>query len=98
MSGHRSPGEGKSGCLTFPNEFKTVSKSLLRRWFSRAPLAVPETIEAKAERGDADVQFGLGLKYANGEGTTQDYVQAARWYLKSAEQDHALAQFNLGIM
>ena len=33
-----------------------------------------------------------------GEGTTQDYAQAARWYLKAADQSHSLAQFNLAIM
>ena len=40
----------------------------------------------------------MGLKYANGIGTAQDYAQAGRWYLKAADQNHALAQFNLGMM
>jgi TPR repeat protein len=69
-----------------------------RRWFSPPPSPVRETVESQAERGDANAQFSLGLKFANGEESTLDYPQAARWYLKAAEQSHALAQFNLGIM
>lgn len=51
-----------------------------------------------AERGVAEAQFKLGLKYANGKGAAQDYAQAGRWYLKAADQNHALAQFNLAMM
>ena len=57
-----------------------------------------ESIEAQAERGDADAQFSLGLKFANGTGPALDYAQAAHWYRKAAEQSHALAQFNLAVM
>ena len=57
-----------------------------------------ESIEAQAERGSADAQFTLGLKFATGKVPARDYTQAARWYLKAAEQGHALAQFNLGVM
>lgn len=56
------------------------------------------TIKAKADSGDADAQFGLGFKYANCDGEAQDYVQAAQWYLKAADQSHSLAQFNLAVM
>jgi hypothetical protein len=54
--------------------------------------------KAKAEGGDAEAQFGLGLKFAHGEGKAQDYQQAAQWYRKAADQHHPLAQYNLGIM
>ena len=36
--------------------------------------------------------------YANAEGVPQNYVQAARWYRKAAEQGLAAAQYNLGVM
>jgi len=36
--------------------------------------------------------------YNNGQGVTQDYVQAAKWYRKAAEQGLADAQHNLGHM
>lgn len=31
-------------------------------------------------------------------GDKTDYAEAVQWYLKAAEQNHALAQFHLGIM
>jgi TPR repeat protein len=34
----------------------------------------------------------------DGHGTPQDYKQAVVWYTKAAEQGHASAQYNLGIL
>jgi len=51
---------------------------------------------ARAEQGDADAQNNLGVRYATGEGVTQDKVEAAKWYRKAAEQGNAYAQCNLG--
>ena len=36
--------------------------------------------------------------YANGQGVKQDYFKAVEWYQKAADQGHAAAQYNLGIM
>jgi TPR repeat protein len=36
--------------------------------------------------------------YATGEGVTQDYNEALKWYTKAAEQGYAAAQHNLGKM
>ena len=44
------------------------------------------------------VQHGLGIQYLEGKGVPQDYAEAAKWFLKAAEQDFPLAQFNLGLM
>jgi hypothetical protein len=52
----------------------------------------------QAESGDAEAQFGLGLKYSAEGEATQDLARAAGWYRRAAEQGHALAQFNLGVM
>jgi tetratricopeptide (TPR) repeat protein len=49
-----------------------------------------------AEQGDAEAQNNLGLAYYNGQGVTQDYVEAVKWWRKAAEQDLAEAQNNLG--
>jgi hypothetical protein len=75
-----------------------MAKPWFRKLFDRPQKRPLETVQAKADDGDADAQFSLGMKYANSEGATQDYVQAAEWYLKAAAQSHALAQFNLGVM
>jgi len=77
---------------------KTAGESFLGRLFNRAPSVVLETVQARADRGDADAQFSLGVEFAEGEGKSLDYLEAARWFLKAAEQGHARAQFNLGIM
>jgi hypothetical protein len=36
--------------------------------------------------------------YANGRGVVQDDVEAVKWYHKAADQGHARAQNNLGVM
>jgi hypothetical protein len=45
----------------------------------------------------AEVQFYLGLMYAQGQGMPQDYEQALTWFNKAAEQIPG-AQYNLGLM
>ncbi|TNJ03450.1 hypothetical protein CF115_18755 [Aeromonas veronii] len=55
------------------------------------------TLIEKAEQGDAQARFQLGLKYSNGEEVQQNYEEAAKWYRKAAEQENAAAQNNLGI-
>ena len=69
-----------------------------RKLFYRPQRLQLENAQTKADNGDADAQFGIGLKFASGEGTALDYAQAASWYLKAANQNHALAQLNLGTM
>jgi hypothetical protein len=76
----------------------SMDKSFFRKFFSRPPKPDPEAAPPSADYGDAEVQFSMGLKFANGEGATRDYSQAAEWYQKAADQSHSLAQFNLGTM
>ena len=52
----------------------------------------------EAEQGYADAQFSLGIMYGQGQGVTQDYKEAVKWYTKAAEQGYAEAQNNLGLM
>jgi hypothetical protein len=53
---------------------------------------------ARAERGNADAQFALGLMYVSGNVVPNDDAQAAGWFRKAAEQGHAPAQWALGIL
>src|SRR2546430_15513488 len=69
-----------------------------RRFFHRARTLDLRATRDKANQGDAEAQFTLGLKYGTAEGGSQDLGQAAQWYRKAAEQNHSLAQFNLGLM
>ncbi len=75
-----------------------MDKSWFSKWFARAPKPDPNAAFTQAAQGDAEAQFGLGLKFALGSGVALDYGQAADWYRKAAEQNHCLAQFNLGMM
>jgi TPR repeat protein len=75
-----------------------MDKSWFRKMFSHPQASNPEMALPQTDDGDAEVQFGRGLKFASGTGAAQDYAQAAEWYRKAAEQNHSLAQFNLGMM
>ena len=52
----------------------------------------------KAEKGDAEAQYNLGLMYYDGDDVAKDYKQAVKWFSKSADQGFAKAQYNLGYM
>jgi TPR repeat protein len=41
-------------------------------------------------------QYGQGNCYYNGDGVTQDYKEAVKWYTKAAGKDYAASQYNLG--
>jgi len=51
----------------------------------------------RAEKGDGEAQYNLGVMYAQGEGVKQDNEVAAKWYRKAAEQGVSKAQVSLGI-
>ncbi len=51
-----------------------------------------------AEAGSAQAQFNLGVLYSRGEGTKKNYSEAARWYLKAADQGHRGAMLNLSVI
>ena len=57
-----------------------------------------EALRARAEEGDASVQFNLGFRYGNGRSVPQDDAEAVRWYRLAADQGHVSAQYNLGVM
>lgn len=65
--------------------------------FSLADQAFDEEM-AKAQVGDAEAQYAIGLVYAKGEGVKQDYKLAAVWLTKAAEQGYSGAQYILGLM
>jgi len=74
-----------------------MSEPWYRKIFSPAESQTQST-QTRAEAGNADAQFHLGLRFATAAGEAQDNEKAAHWYLKAADQDHPLAQFNLAMM
>jgi uncharacterized protein len=61
-------------------------------------VSIINDLKIKAGHGEVEAQTILGLKYANGEGVSQDYKQAIYWLTKSAEQGDVKAQYSLGRM
>ena len=53
---------------------------------------------ALAEQGDAEAQFNLGMMYDEGDGVTQDFIQAIKWHTKAAEQGHVDAPLHIGFI
>ncbi len=65
---------------------------------SAADNAMPsfETQMKLAEQGDAEAQFQLGGRYAEGNGVEEDFSEALKWYQRAAKANHAEAQYALG--
>ena len=45
-----------------------------------------EQVREKAEAGNVDAQYALGLMYAEGRGIKQDEIQAYIWLCRAVEQ------------
>ena len=54
-------------------------------------------LRARADRGEADAQYELGIRCSNGRGAAQDERQATAWFRKAAAQGHADAQYCLAM-
>ncbi len=57
-----------------------------------------DDLQSKANQGDTNAQFQLGVAYDQGQGVAKNQGQAAAWYRKAAEKGHATAQNSLGSM
>jgi len=55
-----------------------------------------QQLHKKAEKGDAEAQFNLGLLYDRGQGVPKDKREALRWYRLAATQGDTFAQNSLG--
>jgi TPR repeat protein len=60
-------------------------------------LAFQNTLKA-AEQGYVPAAAAVGMMYAVGKGTQQDYAEAARWWTRAAEAGHTLAATNLSMV
>ncbi|MDH4283915.1 MAG: SEL1-like repeat protein [Gallionellaceae bacterium] len=59
-------------------------------------VALFEKRKLRAAKGDVVAQLNLGLMYFKGEGTIQNFLEAAKWLQRPAEQGYADAQYALG--
>jgi TPR repeat protein len=56
------------------------------------------TLLAKANAGNPDAQFRVGVQYELGSRVKKDPAQAATWYRKAAEKGDVRAQHSLGLL
>lgn len=57
-----------------------------------------DELRTKANQGDTNAQFQLGVAYDQGQGIAKNQNEATAWYRKAAERGHAVAQNSLGSM
>ncbi|MBQ3450201.1 MAG: sel1 repeat family protein [Synergistaceae bacterium] len=57
-----------------------------------------EELKSRSENGDGRADFELGQKYHHGDGVKQDYKEAFKYYMRSAEQGYDGAMCNIGLM
>ena len=67
---------------------------------SELSYTLPQQIQIRelmksALAGDAEAQFKVAVCYGCGYGVSQDYVKAALWYHRAAEQGNTQAQYRL---
>lgn len=73
-------------------------KSGVDAWFAGRYGDAIKTWRPLADRGDADAQFNMGQAYRLGRGVPADMRIAQSWFQKAAQQGHAEAQANLGLI
>ncbi len=80
--------------------FRTLTVALL--FLNSVALAqtggIDPSLLARAKAGNAAAEFRVGFAYANGNGVSQDFTEAAAWYRKAAAQGNADAQSALGVL
>ena len=57
----------------------------------------PGDLERRAEQGDADAAFRMGVEYAAGESGPANMGQALEWYRRAASEGNINAMYNLGV-
>ena len=60
----------------------------------KQPALAFQNTQHAAELGYVPAEAALGMMYANGKGTQQDYAEAGKWWAKAAEGGHVLAAAN----
>ena len=82
--------------------FPTISYASLdaamKAWAAGDYHAAAKLLKPRADEGDPEAQFNLGLYYFQGLGGDRNYAEAAKLFRGAAEQGHVMAANNLGAM
>ncbi|MBI4384324.1 MAG: sel1 repeat family protein [Nitrospinae bacterium] len=69
----------------------------LQRCFeSKSDAELFTMLQKKADGGDAEAQYELGIIFADGQGVTRNFKKGMEWLQRSAKGGFPLAQFCLG--
>jgi putative methionine-R-sulfoxide reductase with GAF domain len=82
-----------------------ASESVLTASRQEVILAIQEVVQGtdgnrilnRAEAGDSIAQYEMALRYADGEGVSQNYQSAMAWFAKAAANGNNDAQWKLGL-
>jgi len=72
-----------------------VATCLVATWSVVVIAQSAEQLRPRAEAGDAEAKFRLGVMYANGRDVPRNRGEAVRWYRLAADQGLAEAQYSL---
>jgi hypothetical protein len=62
------------------------------------PSGIEPALLAKANAGNADAEFRVGVQYELGAHVPRDPAQAASWYRKAADRGNTKAEHSLGVL
>jgi len=92
QAARRSLAEGAEAVSTAPGQGATDHGLADQRGQAKS---LPD-LRKLADRGDAEAQWQLGVRYHTGEDVAHDDAQAMQWFQRAAEQGHVTAQATLG--
>jgi TPR repeat protein len=70
----------------------------MKAWATGDYSSAAKLLKPRADEGDPEAQFNLGLYYFQGLGGDRNYAEAAKLFRGAAEQGHVMAANNLGAM
>jgi TPR repeat protein len=71
---------------------REINEGTAQQWYAQA-LAAFRNVESK--RPKPYVQYRIGKMYAAGQGTGQDYAQAAGWFQQAVAKNHKYTEYSL---
>jgi hypothetical protein len=85
-------------CKRFAGALLTLALTSTWAAAQDQPAGINPDVLAKAKAGDASSEYLVAIEYQKGDVVPRDFVQAAAWYRKAADQGYALAQYKLGML
>ena len=82
----------------FPATSHASLDAPMKAWAAGDYHGAAKLLKPRAEEGDPEAQFNLGLYYFQGLGGDRNYAEAAKLFRGAAEQGHVMAANNLGAM